>query len=357
MSGRIVQIVPHLPQPPEGVGSFAVALADALRTRCGIESNFLVASPSSAPGRNERESSALKIAGANKEAFSDAIEIATSRADTVTVLLHYSNYGYAPRGCPSWLIDGLTEWKTKNRGRLVTVFHEIHASGPPWRSSFWLSPLQRRLAASLARLSEGLTTSMRLYQRILLRWAPEKEVTALPVFSTVGEPIECPPLAGRARRIVVFGGPGTRARAYRELRSAMESACRALEIEEVYDIGPGDGLPAPDLSVTVRRLGPLPEAQVSEILTSSLAGFLAYPAPFLPKSTIFAAYCAHRLLPICAWPWPRREVEPLPPFWFPQPDTLVRSDHLQTIADRARAWYAGHALNHHAESYQNLLYP
>ena len=49
------------------------------------------------------------------------------------------------------------------------MFHEFHAMGPPWRSSFWLSPLQRRLATSLTRLSDGLVTSLELHRRILLR--------------------------------------------------------------------------------------------------------------------------------------------------------------------------------------------
>ena len=53
--------------------------------------------------------------------------------------------------------------------------------------------------------------------------------------------------------------------------------------------------------VPVRRLGVLPAAEVGELLGSSLAGFVAYPAYFLPKSTIFAAYCAHGMLPVQAW--------------------------------------------------------
>src|SRR6185312_11751960 len=42
---RVVQIVPSLPPPHEGVGSFAVALAEALSAGFGIESRFLVPSP------------------------------------------------------------------------------------------------------------------------------------------------------------------------------------------------------------------------------------------------------------------------------------------------------------------------
>jgi len=331
-------------------------LAEALRARCGIASSFLVAAPSWTPEDGKR--SVARIPGASPDALIEALEkVAGKGGGETAVLLHYANYGYEPRGCPSWLVEGLRMWKGRNGGRLVTLFHEVHAMGPPWRSSFWLSPVQRRLAATLARLSDGLATSMRLYQRILARWVPGREVAVLPVFSTVGEPREIPPLAERARRLVVFGGVGTRARAYRELGPAIEHACRDLGIEELYDVGPGDGPNGRALPVRVRRLGPLPETEVSALLLGSVAGFVGYPPPFLPKSTIFAAYCAHQVLPICAWPSPRREAEPLPPFWTPQPRRATDWDELQEIAARAHAWYNSHDRNRHAASHMRLLFP
>jgi hypothetical protein len=348
----VVQIVPQLPPPPEGVGSFALTLAEALAAPHGIDgiaSRFLVTSPAWSPGRD----GAVKVTDATPEALLDAL----AGAAASTVLLHYANYGYEARGCPSWLIDGLAQWKRRSRGRLVTVFHEVHAMGPPWRSSFWLSPVQRRLAASLARLSDGMATSMRLYRRILHRWVPGREIHVLPVFSTVGEAPTAAPLAGRERRMILFGGPGNRARAYRELRAQIAQACRALDIEEICDIGPDSGEPAVGLPVPVRRLGPLPEAEVSALLARSLAGFIGYPAPFLPKSTIFAAYCAHGMLPVCAWPRPRRKVEPAPPLWRPGPRAEAGWSHWQDVADQAGAWYNGHSLERHAALYRGLLAP
>jgi hypothetical protein len=339
MTRTVVHVVPRLPPPPEGVGSFALALAEALRARGGIDSRFVAAAdlPRAAPAVLE-----------------SALEKEAAGGGEAAVLLHYANYGYQPRGCPSWLVEGLARWQARRRGRLVTVFHEIAATGPPWRSSFWLSPLQRRLAATLARRSDGLTTSLEIHRRILQRWVPDREIAVLPVFSTVGEPAAPPPLAGRARRMIVFGGPGARARAYGGQRPELDEACRQLEIEEVCDVGP-DGEPPPaDLAVPVRRLGPLPAAEVSALLAGSVAAFAAYPPSFLPKSTIFAACCAHRALPVCAWP--RRGTEPVPPFWR-RGAGGVRWDELQAIADRAHAWYAGHTLGHHAATYLDLLFP
>ncbi|HKV06553.1 MAG TPA: glycosyltransferase family 1 protein [Thermoanaerobaculia bacterium] len=331
MTEAVVQIVPSLPPPAEGVGGYALALEEVLRERAGLPSHLL---------------SARRLPAPTAEALGAALEETGARV----ALLHYAGYGYHPRGCPSWLVRALERWVREGR-RLVTVFHEVWAMGPPWRSSFWLSPFQRRLAGALARSSAGVVTSLELYKKNLLGRAPGREVSVLPVFSTVGEPASVPPLSGRARRLAVFGGPGARGRAFREVREALEATCRELEIEEVCDVGP----PLPDrpdriAGAPVRSLGVLPAAEVSALLLDSLAGFVAYPAPFLAKSTIFAAYAAHGLLPISAWHRPRREAETPPPFWSPG-----TRDAPQAVADRARSWYAGHSLDRHAAVYRRLL--
>ncbi|HYO15536.1 MAG TPA: glycosyltransferase family 1 protein [Thermoanaerobaculia bacterium] len=351
----IVQIVPHLPPPDEGVGSFALVLADLLRARWALESRFLVASPSWSAGPEvEGTAAAARLPAAEPGTLRRAIEEAAGDRQA-TVLLHYAGYGYHPRGCPAWLVEELKQWTARDGRRLVTVFHEVYATGPPWRSSFWLSPVQRRLAGILARHSAGLVTSLGIYRRNLLRRAPGREVRVLPVFSTVGEPSAVPPLADRARRLVLFGGPGIRGRAYRWLAAPLAETCRALGIEEICDVGPPvadrpdriDGVP-------VRSLGILPAAEVSGLLRESLAGFVAYPAPFLAKSTVFAAYCAHGMLPVSAWHRRRREFDPPPPCWRP---VSGRLGDPQAVAGRARAWYAGHCLDRHAEAYRELLLP
>lgn len=328
----ILQIIPFLPPPPEGVGTHALLLAGALRSRFGIESSFVAAST-----LPEKTPDALRAA------------LAGAAPPGTTAILHYVGYGYHPRGCPDWLVEGLEGWE----GRLVTSFHEVWATGPPWTSSFWLSPRQRRLAGRLARRSDGLLTSMALYRARLLRHTPGREVVVMPVVSTVGEPEQITPLAGRAPRLVLFGGPGTRARAYRHLAADLERACEELGLTEVHDVGPpADGVPETVGGRPVRRLGTLPDAEVSRLLLESMAGYVAYPAPFLAKSSIFAAYCAHGMLPVSSWHRPRRKVEPPPPFW--RPSTAVPSSP-QELADRASAWYARHNLNRYAETCGSLL--
>ena len=347
---EVIQIVPTLPPRAEGVGSFALALAEALSASSGARSRFLVADRGwSPPGKSGADARVLPAADP------EALRAALSQGGGSPVLLHYAGYGYHPRGCPAWLVEGLRRWKqTYPERRLVTVFHEVYATGWPWRSSFWLSPVQRRLAGRLAQLSDGLVTSVGLYGRMLRRRAPYRQVTVLPVFSAVGEPEDVPPLCGRARRLVLFGGAGTRRRAYERLEGALANACRALDVEEVCDVGPPGPTPGRVAERPVRRLGPLPAGAVRGLLRESLAGFVAYPAALLAKSTIFAAYCAHGLLPVSAWDRPRRRTDPPPPYWPPRPEAPGR-DELQGIADRARTWYAGHALASHTALYRELL--
>lgn len=315
---RLIQIVPRLPPSTEGVGSHAEALAGAL-ARLGIETRFVT----------------------EVEALDDE--------EDAPVFLHYANYGYHPRGCPTRLVEGLARRLQRGAGRrLVTNFHEVFATGPPWRSSFWLFPVQRRLAATVARLSAALITSLELYSRRIHSVAGERPVRVVPVFSTVGEPAEVPPLAERAPRLVVFGGAGVRSRTWEWDLPALGAVCAELGIEEILDVGPPTAVPDCAGAVPVRALGALPAEEVSACLLGARAGFLSYPPTFLPKSSIFAAYCAHGVAPVCVWN--RREVKagPLPPFWRTGADPAAS-------ADRAHAWYGEHALFRQASLLRTLL--
>lgn len=369
----LLQIVPRLPPAIEGVGAYAAALGQALAGR-GLASRYLVGNRGSVAGGLAASPIGERRAG--------ALAAQLTATGARVVLLHYVNYGYQRRGCPAWLVGGVRRWRAGAAGRrLVTIFHEVYASGPPWRSSFWVSPIQRRLAARLLRASDGAATSLELYGRMLARWGgPRRQVMVTPVFSTLGEPAAVPAIADRRpRALVVFGGPGNRRRAWGEARASLAAACRALDIAEILDLGPPlSELPARLDGVPVRGLGTLPPAAASAVLLRSYAGFLAYPAPFLPKSTVFAAYCAHGLVPVCAGPHglrrpPRpRPARPAgsadsaaatvaaaaaaerPPFWDLGGAEPAPRDPAE-LAARAHAWYAGHDLERQAERFHLLL--
>jgi len=349
---RVLQIVPRLSPPSDGVGDYAAALARALDA-AGIPTTFLLPGPASE--RPESGGAAVLALGERTaEKAADAIASwAGERSDSAGVLVHYANYAYAPRGCPEWLVAGLERWRRSAAGtRLVAFFHEVYASGPPWRSSFWLSPAQRRLAAALARESDHVATSLELYRDLLARWVPAAAVAVLPVFSTVGELAAPLPLEARCRRLVVFGGPGGRARAYGE-GATLAAACAALGVVEVADVGPEPVgspavAPATVAGVPVRRLGELSAGAVSALFADSLAGFVGHRPAFYGKSTVLAAYCAHGMLPVAA-----RRTPAVPRPWAPGDGSGEAA--LQVAATAAAAWYAGHSLTHQVASFRRLL--
>lgn len=356
-----IQVVPRLPPSVDGVGDYALNLALQLRKDCGIETHFVVGDDTwSGPGRLE-EFTISKVADRSRDSLLRLLPRAGGSA--VPILLHYVGYGYEKRGCPRWLVEGLRRWVGEDGGGvLLTMFHEVYARGPVWSSSFWLSPAQRKLAAALARISRASFTSRSAYAEIIRRMSrkPGASVSVLPVFSNVGEPeLLPPPLAERRRRLVVFGGRGQRQRVFGKSLRALERVCRAMEIGEVFDIGQHVGHDVVRLGeATVTSTGRLAADEISRLLADAVAGFFHYPTDYLSKSTIFAAYCAHRMIPVVD-----AEVEK-------QADELKDGLHFwtasrggddwdlaqgQEVADRAYHWYQGHALPRQAQTFADFI--
>jgi hypothetical protein len=345
---RLLEIIPSL--SVDGVGGYAQRLGEAFSEQ-GIRVDHLACALG--------EESGEVLPARTAEALEAALEQWWRREEgPAGVLLHYAGYGYQKRGCPVWLASGLGRWLARGDGRrLATFFHEVNAFGPPWRSSFWLSPLQRRLAAALAGASCGIATSLPLYRDALHRWVPRRSIAVLPVFSAVGEPAEVPPLAYRKRRLAVFGGAGTRLRAFREHRADLETACESLDAEEVLDIGPPiEGPTTTAGGRPIRRMGVIPATEVGELLLTCRAGFLAYPPGFLPKSTVFAAYCATGVVPVCASSQRNggSSLTPGEQYLIPRPGQ-PRED-LQAVVDRAREWYREHRLERQVEAFRGLIF-
>jgi hypothetical protein len=346
MSTNWVHIVPTLPPVLEGVGAYALALATALDQRLRVSSRFVVGDPqwSTALVAKEEHPAAASVTHRGRD------ELVAAIGDASTVLLHYVGYGYSRRGCPRWLVDGLERWIAPGK-RLLIVFHEIYATGPPWTSAFWLTGAQRRLAARLARLASGSITSLRLYRERILAQAPGSSVAVLPVFCPLPEPTDTLPLSRRDRRLVVFGGEGARSRAYGVAQEAMMATCDRFDLKEIVDIGPAARVPTTVGRVPVRGTGPLSESSISELLRSSYCGFLAYPRDFLGKSTVFAAYAAYGLLPVVATTQAMYDppAETLAPCW--EASAPGEDQDPQWVTDAAREWYRGHSLGVHVAHY------
>lgn len=352
----LVQIVPRLPPATDGLGDYALGLARQLRLSFGTETRFVVCDSSWAGGEQVE---GFGVSRLNARA-SDELLRALPRDRQAAVLLHYVGYGYARRGAPAWLVGGLEGWRGRAEGaRLLTMFHEVYARGPVWTSSFWLSPLQRRLAARLAQLSDACLTSRQGYARILRALGGDRRgsILALPVFSNVGEPERVPPpLRDRARRLVVFGSRASRLRVYQKSLPALERACRALAVAEVLDVGPPTGLSFSVVGgVPVVQMGRTHAAAVSRLLADAVAGFFDYDTAFLAKSTIFAAYAAHGVIPVSASlhaPGRADGLEAGKHFWTAggRGETLSLAEG-QRIADSAYEWYQAHNLSEHVKTF------
>jgi hypothetical protein len=179
------------------------------------------------------------------------------------------------------------------------MFHELFAFGPPWRSSFWLSPAQRRICRQLLWLSDHAVTNTALYGEILRRWRPDVPVTVLPVFSNVGEVDPSPRWCDRENIAVVFGRAGVENSLYGRYRRAIDEAAVKLGIERIVDIGPRLRQPPRSLGrVRVDARGVLSAIEISQILRSARYGFISCWTNRLEKSGVFAAYAAHGVVPV-----------------------------------------------------------
>jgi hypothetical protein len=348
-SSPVIAIVPRLPPAIDGVGDYAHCLAQQMRQDFGIQAHFIVCDPSwSGPS----DLDGFPVSRLDRRSATDLYSMLKQQS-SVSILLHYVGYGYAKRGCPIWLANALDQWKARNsNARLVTMFHEAYASGPIWTSAFWLSSLQKHLATRLASLSDRCVTSTEIVTAILTSMVnptTQADIITLPVFSTVGEPDHLKPLAERPRRLVVFGSRGVRKRVYEQAYAHLAATAKALEIDTIYDIGAPTGLDITQVEhIPVVSLGKCSAVEVSQHLQEALAGFLDYPPRLLGKSTIFAAYAAHGLLPIVNAPVESIQIDGLESgkhYWI----TTASADLLNplaaaAIASNAYGWYKTHNL-------------
>jgi len=189
------QIVPRVSDNPDGVSDYAFNLANALWSNHGLKTVFAPAEPSQASRKGEFEIASIADAG-------------TLPAKSAHVILHYVNYGYQKRGLPFWLVPILRRVRETFGGRLVVIFHELFAIGPPWKSEFWLQPLQKKIARDVARLTDARLVSSESMQQMLEGLVPGLDVVVHPVPSAFGEPV-IDPAQLQARdnhRWVICGG-------------------------------------------------------------------------------------------------------------------------------------------------------
>lgn len=363
MTRSLVQIVAGLPPAIDGVGDYALAIARALRERQEIETLFVVANPKwRGPGIIEGFPVAV-VARKDPSSLLLAMRgiLARARAEQTTpILFHCSMYGYAKRALAFWLQTGLVKWKRQSPGSpLITMFHELAATGPIWTSPFWLHGIQCGLIRGFARESKASLTSNARYRQRLAQIAgiEESHIVKLPVLSTVGEPGEILPARTRKRQLVIFGKPHSRNLAFSRCLSQLESVCRSLGIERVLEVGPDASARKHGLPCAVEATGGLAAHEVSAILCDSLFGFIVSDASLLSKSTVFAAYCAHGTVPVVVGR-DGGEADGLHANQHYMCAPLrgsISGDQLEEVSQSAHTWYRGHGVTAQASQYAGIM--
>jgi len=348
----VLQIVPHLPGTFDGVGDYALNLAKALTTNHAITTTFLVAARTSI---RSCEGYAV-VSGLSDDL---ATELAQKHEH---VILHYVNYGFQARGVPFSLRAFVRQLRRQLRGRWVTAFHELYASGPPWRSEFWLRPFQVKIARDLIDLSDACFVSNEIVEREIRRYDPRKQVRLVPVLSNFGEPRLTDFAIASPKRWVVCGGTTLLTRSL-------------LSFERIQRLIPAPFFPnhldvigGRDTSFTreiVERLAGQvsglachyhPEVsaeEASRLLTQASFSWLDYfgksemsPGMVL-KSGVFAACSAHGVVTIFSH---REEFlalgqDRIPGLWFLTPNgaRLPDAARLSEIREQIYSWYWTHA--------------
>jgi hypothetical protein len=358
----MIQVVPRRAAEPNGLADYALALARALRIYEGANSVFLSGTPSADAMPVEDEWKTVCVPKRGAQILADTIQSLSAETKARAVVLHLSGYGYQKRGVPLWLVRGLQIWSRRaGRVPLLTIFHELYATGRPWQSAFWVSSLQKQIARSILNLSSAAITPTDLYRKRLSEWRDRDatKIAAMPVFSNVGEPGCGPAPCARPAAAVVFGLAGVEDYVFGIYRSEIERIISTLGVEKIFDVGPRlSAMPRTLAGAPVISKGVLPQGAVSELLQRARFGFVAYPLDFIAKSGVFAAYAAHGVVPIVLSEKQGAADGLQPSRHFLDGlrlETGAGAQDLAVIQRELFTWYKSHSLNVQADFIMNFI--
>jgi hypothetical protein len=344
----LLQIVPKVPGGLDGVGDYALTIARGLREKFQCETVFATFDA------NAGQPASGKVV---------ALDRLLDEPQFDRVLLHYVNYGFQKRGVPFRLLSILRALRQRHRGKFVTIFHEMYASGAPWTSAFWLRPFQIRLAKSIARLSDTCIVSSDYSRRTLRAMVPNAEIELHPVPSTIGEPLlSSEQIKNRdPHRWAIFGGAGL---VERSLRSFSERQARIPEPIAPRSLFVLGGAENPVTRSILSKFGTesnyrpqIPAVEASEILKTCSFGFIDYfhrpnvETAIILKSSAFASLCAHGIVPVLPHHGTTVAIDRdrLPGPFFADLDRaeLPAGEARGKIASEIHSWYQRHASAEH----------
>lgn len=351
---NIIQITPRLPPAIDGLGDYALKLADGL-LKYGIVTHFLTCPQGGKSASVINDFPVVELPHQSTTAFLDSLPKNIDK-----IILHYSEYPYEQKyGTPFWLLEALEAAKRQHKVQLLVMFHEF-----PYftlmRKTFYLFPFQSSIAWRIAKMADIVFTNNSA-SRATLATVLNHPITSIPVFSNIGEPEHIPSLKVRSRRLLVFGTPGRRARIYQRATAMLVNTCRLLGVEEICDVGPPLNLKISEIKgVRLIETGEKSAHEISNLMLDSLAGIsYSNDNTKLAKSGVFASYCAHGLVPVItqAKSSPADGLEDGTNFLFAGSQSKnLNIDSLQNIADLAHIWYKKHSLSKSVEVFASQLF-
>lgn len=303
---NLLQVSPYFPPDHSGVGDAAAILQQRLED-IGASNAFPTVPTARLTGNPQvlvcgaftRQSPARAIAAVRVEPCDwRAVSRAITELNPQTLLLHYSGYGYAATGAPYWLLCAVRAVRRSMPNiRIATIFHELYATGKPWRRAFWLSPMQRYVAAQLATLSDVAwsTSPVGVNWLSKVRGSAMAPVEQQSMWSMIGEPELPAEHRIREATALVFGGGGMLRQLLVSGPAAWVAQLQAMGIKRIVQVGHLAGPFQSSPQMPVEERGSLSPGEVSELMQGAAIGVLAYPMEYLGKSSIAAAYLAHAL--------------------------------------------------------------
>ncbi|MBE7495688.1 MAG: hypothetical protein HS117_12120 [Verrucomicrobiaceae bacterium] len=356
---NILQILPRVPPAVCGIADYAWGIARGLRDQHDIHSRFLSAGTSWTEPAGTPEFPVNRLAMLSTPALVELVKASTD--DTQALVLHLSPYGFQKRAVPFWLASAWRQIaRLPKRPRMITMFHELYATGSVRSSAFWLQPLQKQVLRVVARASDALRTNRQPYADWLLgiRGLRAPEVEVMPVYSNFGEPETLPSWQEREPSMAMFAWGIHSGESLEETVARAAACCRKFGMTGLHLLGCKQDLDDSSLGVKITRHGFLEAAAISRLLLSCRMAYTAYSPEHFGKSTLVAAFAAHGLALVTQGRTPvlpdglREGVELLHERTLPG---TVRSSELETIARSLRSWYDTHSLKANVQSYASQI--
>jgi hypothetical protein len=358
---RILHILPRVPPAVCGIGDYAWGIARKLRDEHGIHSSFLAAGTTWTQPVGETEFPVFRLPELSALALVE--DVAARKEELGAVVLHLSPYGFQKRGVPLWLASGWQQIaRMPGRPRLITMFHELYASGPMRSSAFWLQPLQKWVLRTVACASDGLRTNRQGYADWLERKLGLKNgvVTVMPVFSNLGEPTVLPSWNEREPAMALFCWGIHSGESLETVVRKAASCCRRFSLARLHLIGCKQAVDETGLGIEVVRHGFMEAPGLSALLSSCRMAYTAYSPEHFGKSTLMAAFAAHGLAVIT-----QGRTNVLPDGLLDGVNVLNESsldeqvmqakDSVAGIGNSLRHWYDQHSLDQNAQSYASQI--